>query len=182
MIKIALTGEMRSGKTTVASYIEDTFYAKRFAFGDALKSITHQLFDIDSASKPRKLYQDVGQALRSVDEDVWINLLRVDILKNTSKKDFGIIVIDDLRQPNEYEWAKANGYIIIRVEADNALRKERAALEGDDFSEEDMLHDTESHAAGFDVDYTIINSGSTDALYRQVLSVIASIVLLNSED
>lgn len=179
--KIALTGKLRSGKDTVAHrlFIRNSFH--KVAFGDALKRIAHDTFPwVSEFSKPRALYQQVGQLMREIEPDVWIRHVerQVDAIINVNKesRDHIGIVITDLRQPNEYEWAKANGFTIIRVTAPEADRLARAQRAGDTFSAEDLAHDTEQHVAGFEVDYEIVNDGTVEELKAHVDAVMAQII------
>lgn len=178
VIKIAITGKLRSGKDSAAWHL---FYAHDFAvpiaFGTTLKNMYHSLFPwVNKDAKPREAYQKFGQLMREqFDEDVWVKhaARSVDFALD-SRKTVGV-VISDLRQPNEYEWAKSNGFIIVRVTAPDELRIERAKAAGDDFSAEDLAHDTEQHVDGFAVDYEVVNDGSLADLYAQVDAVMDEI-------
>src|SRR5699024_7573604 len=188
-IKIALTGKMRSGKSTVAEILWLDYDLTRRSFGGALKYYADKMFEGSEVypieveeygepcpfdgkrdtriKKPRKLYQDFGQAMRQLDENIWIRHVEQGIEYDRLFTKYKGVVIDDLRQPNEYEWAKANGFTIIRVDASEDLRLERAKQAGDSFSEEDMAHDTEQHVDGFSVDYEINNVSDKGALRRK---------------
>lgn len=177
--RIALTGKLRSGKSHIASYISARYGFIELSFGDALKRVANELFEGSDVykfepitrecpfsedgyetigyHKPRKLYQDVGQSLRALDEDVWIRQLEKSMYIWEDMRSTKGIIIDDLRQPNEYEWARRNGFVIIRVNANEDTRLERARAAGDDFSLEDLRHDTEMHVDDYEVDYEIWN-------------------------
>jgi dephospho-CoA kinase len=181
IIKIALTGKLRSGKDTAANHLYIRHSFDRVAFGDALKKNAHATFPwVSEFSKPRALYQQYGQLMRQIEPDVWIKHAEravngaIDFNVNTGSEKVGV-VITDLRQPNEYEWARANGFTIIRVTAPDEDRLWRAKLAGDDFNEADLEHETESHIDGFAVDYEIVNAGSVDDLRAQVEAVLTSI-------
>lgn len=173
--KICLTGAMRAGKDLTADILRAHYGFSRFAFGDALKRTAHEVFPwIGRESKPRKLYQTYGQLMREIDTDVWVRHTEKaidDYIEISAglhgETDIGV-VITDLRQPNEYEWAKAQGFTIIRVKAQSALRIARAQQAGDDFSLEDLTHDTESYVDGFEVDATIVNDGCVDELKTKI--------------
>jgi dephospho-CoA kinase len=181
IIKIALTGKMRSGKDTVANHFYIRYGFDRVAFGDALKKNAHATFPwVSEFSKPRALYQQFGQLMRQIEPDVWIKHAEqavkgaIDFRVNTGAEKVGV-VISDLRQPNEYEWARNNGYTIIRVTAPDEDRLMRAKSAGDDFNEADLEHETESHIDGFAVDYTVENSGTVDDLKRKVDEIMEAI-------
>jgi dephospho-CoA kinase len=178
VIKIALCGRLRSGKDTVANHLYIRHSFNRVAFGDAMKRCAHEAFPwVSEFSKPRSLYQNYAQAMRQIDPDVWIKhaeravIGAIDFRVNTGAEHVGV-VITDLRQPNEYEWAKANGFTIIRVTAPKGNRMMRAFAEGDSYEEADMEHETEQHIDQFTVDYEIHNDGSIDELKARVDEII----------
>lgn len=180
--KIALTGALRSGKDLSADILRAHYGFSRFAFGDALKRTAHEVFPwVDRESKPRALYQQYGQLMREIDPDVWVRHTEraieahIEIMAGIhGDTDIGIVVTD-LRQPNEEKWCRENGFTIIRVKAQSALRIARAQQAGDDFSLEDLTHDTESHTDGFAVDFEVVNDGSVDELKRQIDAIMEAI-------
>src|SRR5699024_3786567 len=192
-IRIALTGRMRSGKSAAAAYMTVKHGFKSISFAGALRRVADDLFEHlyepiyedcpfsedgkhrISWRKPRALLQTLGQKLREIDEDVWIKQAEQSMRVYEGMRSTAGIVIDDLRQPNEYDWARANGFIIIRVEASDDLRLERAKHAGDSFSAKDLAHDTEQHVDKFDVDYTIVNDGDMIDLKRQVDEIMGEI-------
>jgi dephospho-CoA kinase len=181
VVKIALTGKMRSGKDTVANHLYIRHSFNRVAFGDALKKNAHAVFPwVYEWNKPRALYQQFGQLMRQIEPDVWVKHAEravkgaIDYNVNTGAENVGV-VITDLRQPNEYEWARNNGYTIIRVMAPDEDRLFRAKLAGDDFNEADLEHETESHVDLFDCEYEIHNNGSVEDLKAQIDAVLTSI-------
>ncbi|MEH7521706.1 AAA family ATPase [Bacillus sp. JJ1503] len=178
--KICLCGKLRAGKDAVAQQLYLHHGFDKVAFGDALKRVAHETFPwVSEFSKPRALYQQVGQLMREIEPDVWIRHVerRVESFINIRKDDRDRvgIVVTDLRQPNEYEWARANGFTIIRVTAPEADRLLRAKLAGDDFSEADLAHETESHVDGFTVDFEVVNDGTVEELHAKVDAIMAEI-------
>lgn len=183
--KIALTGHARSGKDTVGQYLVDQYGFKRFAFADEMKRLLHELFpQIPSDPKPRRAYQVFGEGLRNLDipgaKHVWINAtmrqIETYIWWHSEVDERGAnVVITDLRTPLEYERLRAEGFTIIRVKAQSALRIARAQQAGDDFSLEDLTHDTESHIDSFSPDYEVVNDGSVDDLKAQIDAIMGAI-------
>lgn len=183
----AITGEMRSGKDAVAKYLTRNFGYTPFAFGGELKRYYHELFG-PSDTKPREGYQTFGQFCRERDPDIWVRKCFEAITRKERQDDVYHsmpwnewsrvpfrAVISDLRQPNEYDRCRSEGYVIIRVTAPEALRIDRAIKSGDTFNLRDLTHDTESHARSFDVDYEIVNDGTLAELYAKVDAVIAEV-------
>lgn len=164
-INIALTGKMRSGKDTVARNLirlmSEEYKVQTFAFGDSLKVYAKELFpdEFVNGRKPRDLFQWFGQTLRSRNEDVWINQLAKELNKyNTTYEALNkkvVNIITDLRQPNEYQFCKENGFYIIKVECDDAIRIKRMDGLNDNFDIKDLTHETERYIDTFDYDYLI---------------------------
>ena len=192
---IALTGRLRSGKNAVADYLTETYGYTQFAFGDELKRHYHAIFGA-SETKPREGYQWFGQTMRQRDPDVWVRkcfeaIEREDgaffrggySLINT-KTDETLIsvpanplrpVITDIRQPNEFERCRSEGFVIIRITAPESLRIDRAIKSADNFALSDLTHDTESHVDKFAADYEIVNDGTLADLYAKVDAIIAEV-------
>lgn len=172
--KVALCGRMRSGKDATAAYLMTHYRFARFAFGDGIKRLCRELFpdQFEGNRKPRALLQGVGQALREIgDPDVWINVTmrRISEWTPTLKlRGLSNIVITDLRQPNEYERLRAEGYVIIRINCRDDIRRQRMIDAGDTFDDADLTHETEQHVDSFTVDYELWNDGRLTDLYEQV--------------
>jgi dephospho-CoA kinase len=179
--KIALCGKLRSGKDTAANHLYIRHGFDEVAFGDALKRTVNEVFPwMVGPNKPRALLQQYGQLMREIDPQVWIRHVErkvngiIDFRVNTNAKVIGI-VITDLRQPNEYEWARANGFTIIRVTAPDEVRIGRAIQAGDDFNVHDLAHSTELEIDNFTVDYTVENNGTVDELKAKFDAVLEAI-------
>jgi dephospho-CoA kinase len=181
VVKIALTGELRSGKDEAAKHLWLNHGFDRFAFGEKLKRTMYEVFPwVDAASKPRALMQNYGQLMRELDSEVWIRHVERSIagtieMKAGNGADFIGVVVSDLRQPNEFDWARANGFTVVRVNAKSGLRLARAQMAGDAFKAEDLTHDTESHISGFSADWELYNDGTIEELREQVDELLAKI-------
>ena len=173
-IKVAICGGLRSGKDTVGEMIRNGIDAEQFAFSEGIWRMIEIFFPEDFANrhihKPRTLLQVLGQKLREIEPDIW-----VDYTLNQINKISDNVVVTDMRQPNEYQALKDAGFIIIRVNAHILTRIERAASAGDDFEESNMNHETEHHYPLFEVDYEIDNNGSMNELSHQVTDIVESI-------
>lgn len=170
-MKIALTGKMRSGKSTVAEYLKANYGFTEFAFGDALKRFVHAIFG-ESSAKDRDLYQWFGQTMRSRDPDVWVRRLDEAVCDHfKSRPPVGAakrVVVSDLRQPNEYEYLRREGYTIIRINCPEDIRVDRILESGDYFEQSMLDHETEWHVDTFDVDFEVENSGRWIDMAEQV--------------
>lgn len=178
VIKIALTGRLRSGKDTVA---ERLWFEHGFewpiAFGSALKYYADKIYAHTprDGGKQRRMYRAFGQAAREYDPDVWVRHVDFSVEQALNKHDTVGVVISDLRQPNEHYWARKNGFIIVRVTAPLEARVKRAEIAGDAFELADLEHDTESYVDSFEVDYEIVNDGTLAELYAKTDELITQI-------
>lgn len=119
-MKIAITGKMCSGKTTLSNYLcqlEPRFQI--FSFGKKVKEVASDLFNMDPLVKDRSLLTSVGQKMREIDSDVWVNY----IMKQTEGINY--CLIDDLRYQNEYEALVKNEFKIIQLNISDELQEKR---------------------------------------------------------
>ena len=176
--KIAVVGGLRSGKSTVRDIMVREFGFEPVSFGDMLKEIYADTFRHvrDVEVKDVEALVAFGQACRAIDENVWVshvnNLLETREWElDNGYKSFSGIVIDDLRQPNEYQWARDNGFKIIRINTDRDIRFDRAVKAGDKISMEDLYRETESHYMNFEVDYEVRNEGSLKDFEQKIIDL-----------
>jgi dephospho-CoA kinase len=174
VIKISLTGKLRSGKDTAARHLYIKYGFTTVAFGDALKKHAHATFPwVSEFSKPRALYQQFGQLMRQIEPDVWIKHAEqavkgaIDFRVNTGAERVGV-VITDVRQQNEVDWCRENGFTLIRITAPDENRIARAIAANDDFTVNDLTHETELAIDGFAVDFTVNNDKDIEHLISQI--------------
>jgi dephospho-CoA kinase len=176
-MNIGLIGKLRSGKDTVGEHLMAYYGYQRFAFGDGIKLIGRNLwpeaFD-PSAPKPRALMQRLGQSMREIDPNVWVDkTLRVIDFAQRFRGMYPQLgpfkaVITDVRQPNEVLKLRKLGYTLIRVNCPDDIRLERARANGDNFNLADLTHETEMHVDTFKVDYEIWNGGTLENTIAQI--------------
>ena len=122
-MKIAVTGKMCSGKTTLCNYLcelEPRF--EIFSFGKKVKSVASDLFQMNPEVKDRTLLTSIGQKMREIDPDVWVNYVISEC------KDTEYCLVDDLRYQNEYETLVKNGFKIIQLNISDELQEERIKI------------------------------------------------------
>lgn len=177
---VGLIGKLRAGKDVVAAYLADKYGYTRFAFGDELKRYAHEIFGEPApGTKPRELYQWFGTTMRERDPDVWVRkaLRIVDVNRAFSNVAAGPgtfhAVITDVRQPNEFSALQSAGYVLIRVDAPDSLRIDRAIKSGDTFAYADLKHGTETALDGYAADFTVTNDAGLPELYAQIDEIIA---------
>lgn len=159
---IALLGGMGSGKSTAADLLEDQWEYKRLAFADPLRELVTNLWPDGSQNTNRFPLVVLGAAVRSIDPDYWVNALH-ERLTNTAT------VVDDVRMPNEYDMLRGEGFVFIRIVADNITRADRLNRSG---KTGDMEHETEHALDEFPVDYTITNNDSRIDLAARLFEVV----------
>jgi dephospho-CoA kinase len=171
-LKIAVAGEIRSGKDTVCEYIQESNWGmniKKLYFAEGIAEIIKDYFPEawNGEGKPRKHYQEIGQFMRTLNPDVWVNHTELNyfLLKQAGFQNF---IVTDLRQQNEYEWLKENGFTVIKVETEPEVRKERMKASGDVFDEASLNHPVEQSIKALKYDYLISNNTTLEDLYAQV--------------
>lgn len=174
LMKIAVVGKMRSGKNTVADILTDIYGYEQLAFADGIREIINKYFpEAYVDGKPRKHYQHIGQSLRKLNHDVWVNHLyeRVlaisaqGLLNGTEAK----IVVTDCRQKNEELFLRKKGFKIIKVISDDELRIDRMIKTGEAVTPEQFNHDTEMQVDKIEADYIITNNGTYEELDQSVV-------------
>lgn len=159
-LNVAIIGGLRSGKSTLAGILEDEFGMTRLSFGAKLKEVVEEAVKHTplAGKKNVPLLQAIGQQFREFHEDVWVSHVNQTFIDGNCTG----FVIDDLRQPNEYLWALNNGFLIVRVHADEDIRYERAIEAGDVITREHMKAETESYYEHYPVHFEVPNEGSLD--------------------
>jgi len=105
-MKIAITGKMCYGKTTLANIIKEyNDDYQIFSFGQKVKDIATDLFLMQN--KDRTLLTNIGTKMREIDPDIWAKYTI------NKCKDLDNVVIDDLRYQNEYDLLIKNDFKII---------------------------------------------------------------------
>ena len=115
-MKIAIYGPMCSGKSTIASIINeyDNRY-KVYSFGQKIKDLAVELFDMEG--KNRSLLITIADKMRDIDKDIWVKY----IMKQVKDKDN--CIIDDLRFQNELNYLE--GWKIICLTTPDNIRIDR---------------------------------------------------------
>ena len=120
-MKIAISGPMGSGKTTIANLIitSNPEY-KIYSFGQKIKDIAYELFNMNKLVKDRSLLINIADKMRDIDPDVWAKY----IINQTNS--YNYCIIDDLRFQNELDiLSKNDDWIYIVLHIDEKKRLER---------------------------------------------------------
>lgn len=109
-MKIAITGKMCSGKSTISRIIQDLDPRYEiFSYGKKVKEVASDLFGMDPQVKDRSLLINVATKMREINPNVWSNY----VTKQTQNKEY--CLIDDLRFQNELDELIKNDWIIIQL-------------------------------------------------------------------
>lgn len=174
-MKIAIFGKLRSGKSIVAEEIQYITGAEIIEFGTAVQEVVNVLYPQLEGKKDREKLISVGQHLRKLDKDVWVNVVKNRVL-NSSSKD---IIVAGVRQENEYQMLKELGFKFIKVCADQDVRISRGQ-EANDLDAKGFLNDeTELAMDLFEADFEIINNRGFKELKEEIKSTLA--ILLAQE-
>jgi dephospho-CoA kinase len=174
---IAVCGKIRSGKDTFAKYLIENYGYKEFKFSAGISEIIEKYFPQAWANgKPRLHYQHIGQQLRVLDENVWVKYTLKQIEEYLSTNPDGKIIITDMRQANEAHVLRDHGYTLVKVEADTETRIKRMVEAGDQFTEQDLYHETEKQVDLIMPDYTVFNMGTLEQLHERTKELYGRLV------
>lgn len=170
-MKLAITGEMASGKTSIAKYLVEKYNFTKFSFADDVKLYATQIFDINMKIKDRKLLQQFATKMKEIDENIWIKRL-----DNKIKDISDNIIIDDLRYQNEELYLKSKGFKILKLDIDTELQNNR--LKNTYINDFDMHikcknHDSELYTKKIYYDfYYLINKNTEEFIYEFIDNLI----------
>lgn len=164
-LRLAICGTSRAGKDTFANVLEDKLVemgfakADKLAFADPLKQLyKNYFFYKEDKEKPRDAYVTIGNAMREVDEDVWINHLL--IAADKSWGEGNSILVTDVRYENEAKVLMDKfGFILVKVDADGLIRKQRAESLGENL---DLNNSGDVEVGFIKEDLLVINNGEDD--------------------
>lgn len=213
-------GYAGSGKTTASEYLLDEavkegLRACRLSFAHALRTICmiaypwvpREYFCGNKAQKEtqipgmpegttgRKILQLIGtEAFRSINDETWTKLVEYQIKQSQEREDMDVIVIDDVRFPNEHAMLKRIGATTIRCNRAptsiyhfsepkflGAFKPSDPILVGTPPALLDFevhmtmvapIHESEAHVASLPVDIDIDNNGTLDELTARVRSLL----------
>lgn len=191
-IRIAITGKMRAGKDTVYLNLENeiqkalldlpegaSYGVKQFAFGDSLKEKARAEYpsEFENGAKPRRILQEFGQSMRATKgQDVWVNFVDEKVKAFENEREVSVSFITDVRQQNEFDYVRSNGYYTIKVVASDDTRISRMKELGDNFSLEDLSHETELNIDSYHVDYIITTDDESIPVQAQTYLIAKDIL------
>ena len=165
--RVAFIGEIGVGKSYMAKWMEKNHGYKVFSFARGLKEIAVEYYEMKHAAKDRKLLQTLGDAMRSVDKNVFARKTVKDIAEYEGQGYSKRVVVDDLRFDNEKQALtdiRGSKFVIIRLKSRLVEEgcKDRKDRKDDHISEEEsrkMLVDYEIKSGDFESLMDIIKIG-----------------------
>jgi len=124
VLRLAVSGKMRSSKDSTAVRLVERYGFIRYAFADRLKEVARELFGMPEGTKNRHLLVELGRKMCEVDKLVWVNYV---LGKIPLRQD---VVITDMRFKYEYLALKAFDFIMVRVNIDEWERERRVQKYG----------------------------------------------------
>lgn len=185
-IIIAITGEMASGKDTLAKYLVEKYHAKAFHFSDSMRDVLDRLHLEETRDNLAKLSHALRQTFG---EDIFAAVIETEVMREKE----GIVIIDGVRRSSDIEFArKQENFILIYVEADIEKRYDRIKnreQNADDTEKtfQEFLHD---HTLETEVtipllrteaDHIINNDGTLEDFYKQADAIVSTILPNNAQ-
>lgn len=170
-MKIGIGGKMRSGKDTVTEILIKYFSDNgkdvgHYKFSEGISKIINEYGYKEYTVKPRVELQQIGQGLRQIlGEDVWVNYT----LKHI-KGEEDVVIISDVRQENEVNRLKEEGYLLIYVEREDATRVEEIKNLNEEVTDDILNHETEK-VSKTKFDILIDNNKSLYDLEKEVIDL-----------
>lgn len=173
---VGLAGRIAAGKGETASYLNKKHAAVVHRFSDILTDV----LSILNIPVTRANLQSLGSGLRKIYGD---GVLVEAMKKRVTAETAGIVVIDGIRYPNEYDLTRSfDKNVVVFVDSPINLRYERCVRRGtrgeagltfEEFKESDG-RETEKSLIRLreSADELIINDGSIEDLHAKIDSVI----------
>lgn len=168
-MKIAIYGKLRAGKSAVCDYIANKYECEVLEFSGAVQEVVDVMYPEKKGTKDRETLIAVGQHMRKLDEDVWVNIIKNKIENSKTQN----ILVAGVRQQNEYDMLKKLGFTFIQVEASENTRIERCIEAGDKFDKDSLRNLTEMIMDNWKPDYLIINEYGFKELEISIRNILA---------
>ena len=164
------------GKDTAAEYLEKKFpgKVKRVGFADKLKEICMFLFGLSHEQcygskeakeaidpryglSPRAIMQGVGEKMREIFPDIWVDTVFYTTIPELQKNGFDCFVVSDVRYPNEGDKVHKEGGTLVKV-----LRDAGGVIHGAQHSSETAMKNYTNF------DFIIDNNGTFEEYFERI--------------
>lgn len=170
MINIMIMGSVAgAGKSTAADYLVRHYNYREITFATPLYEIAREYFNM--RQKDRGLLQDIGQKMREICPDVWVNYA-FDQAKLYQHSE--AIVISDVRQLNEFQRGIKEMYIPLRIVCDRDIAIKRMIIR-DGYCDETKLDGVMEDQTRNLLVPQIYNNNSIEDFYKEIDSFMNSI-------
>ncbi|MBR9655763.1 hypothetical protein [Bacillus cereus] len=161
-MRIAFVGLPRTGKDTAGDYLRRKYFFHRLAFGDHMKAKYYEA-NPEMKDKPKNREHMIAWSQPQVEKDnlIWVREVARELRTYRYFCDQEDFVITDLRQPHEEQWARQNGFLIVRIVSDSKVTEQRASALGEKVGQ-DLDLSRIKH------DYVISNNGKLADLWSQI--------------
>lgn len=166
-IKLALIGNAGSGKDTFAGKITNKYKIKSIALADPIYEIAKDLFQMKN--KDRELLINIGETLRKIDENVFINYA----LRKLEK--YEAILITDVRTMREFKALAKERFKFILIQCEPEERYRRIELRDKLELKEEDIKKMESNKTEKEVRDITKYMNEKDMEYETVYNGIGSI-------
>jgi len=168
---IGLGHKARHGKDTAAKWIIQNYGAEKLAFSDALYDVARVVYDMKEKDGP--LLQLLGTEIyRRKNPDIWVNTIYWKLMDRKPK----IVVIPDVRFPNEADFVRSMGGVLIKV---NRLNEDGSVYVTTD---RDPNHPSETSLDGFSQWNFVIYSKDVSGIHTQTDEIMRELESLNVID
>lgn len=166
VVKLALIGNAGSGKDTFASKITSKYKLKSIALADPIHEIAKDLFQMKN--KDRELLINIGETLRKIDKNVFINYA----LRKSEK--YEATLITDVRTMREFKALIKEGFKFISIQCEPEERYRRLQLRDKIELKEEDIRKMESNKTEKEVRDIIKYMDEKDIEYEIVYNGIGS--------
>jgi lambda repressor-like predicted transcriptional regulator len=163
------------GKDTASTHLEEQYPGKfkRVAFADELKKAAMSIFDLSHeqcfgsqeiketvdpryGKSPRQLLQELGVKMREIFPDIWVAKVFLETIPRLQEQGYEGFAVSDVRFPNEADWIRKYGGIVVRV-----TRAGSGTTVGADHASETSLKD-------YVCDVEISNNGTFEEYFEKL--------------
>jgi dephospho-CoA kinase len=162
--RLAVVGKSGAGKSTAAELIASIHGFRRVSTGVICRQIATSLFGNDHKASTQR----IDDALTAIDSSIFLKAALRDIDPDER------ICVDSLRFNSDLEFARQEGFLVVRVVAPDGLRAKRLAERGQVFDPAvDGRHRSETELDGVEVDFEIVNDGSVETMKDAIAAIFA---------